>query len=184
MKAGAMRAGEGILALALLSGCAAAVVQAPPAPVSPVTTQAPTASAADFNTARPGLRRIGYRNCDGYAIELFAPARPSAANTGQQALYLNASAYRGGGAIRLTLPGVATRLQRQTGGGWQDLPMVAGSGAGTVGGPLAAVSLSGQLGQSIPLPAGHYRAWLGQFSASRAGGSACAITPVWQFDLS
>ena len=182
-----MKIGVACLALAFLSGCGAAVTQMPAisATSQAVTAQgSAAASAADFRASRPGLRRIGYRNCDGYAIELFAPARLSAARANQQSLFLNAYAYRGGGAVRLTLPGAATRLQRQTAGGWQDLPLAAATGGGSVGGPLAAVTLAQQLGQSAPLQPGRYRAWLGQFSASRAGGATCAIAPLWQFDLS
>jgi hypothetical protein len=102
----------------------------------------------------------------------------------QQSLFLNAYAYRGGGAIRLNLPGAAARLQQQTGSGWQEVPMVAAASGASVSGTVAAVPLSQQLGATAALNPGHYRAWLGQFSASRAGGAACAITPVWQFDLS
>lgn len=178
-----LRAGLAALALA---GCAAAP-GGPVAPVAGLSADQGQAQAA-YAAARPGLRRIGYRNCDGYAIELFAPARVTAASAPQQSLFLRAYAYRAGGAIRLSLPGAAPRLQQQAGTGWRDLPRpsaLAGSGVtGSATGALAPAALPSQLGFVEPMTPGHYRAWLGQFSASRAGGSACAMAPVWQFDMS
>lgn len=181
----ARAAAAAALVLALLAGCAAVPQGGAPMPAaaSPDTGQAQAALSAQ----RAGLRRIGYRNCDGYAIELFAPARIPAASAPQQSLFLRAYAYRAGGPIRLDVPGAAARLQRQTGSGWQDLPRPAAQGGSSVpgspAGAVASASLAGQLGFVEPLIPGHYRVWLGRFSASRAGGSACAMTPVWQFDI-
>ncbi|AUH63691.1 hypothetical protein [Paracoccus zhejiangensis] len=172
----------------LLAGCAAAP-GATVAPVGNVPIAAGQGQAqASYASQRAGLRRIGYRNCDGYAIELFAPARISAASASGQSLFLRAYAYRGGGPIRLSLPGAASRLQQQTASGWQELPRqsaLAGSSVtGSTSGAIASASLPQQLGFVEPMNPGHYRAWLGQFSATRAGGASCAITPVWQFDIS
>ncbi|TRW98238.1 hypothetical protein FNJ84_05515 [Paracoccus sp. M683] len=163
-----------LMALALLAGCAAPVVVQQAAPVT-----GPMVSAAAMPD-RASLRRIGYRNCDGYAMELLAPRQVSVASVAGQALYLRAYPYRAGGAIQTRLPGVAARIQQQTGSGWRDLPVVA-AGSGSTGGATASVSLAGQLGQVAPQP-GHYRLWLGQFSASR-GGATCSMSPVWQFDI-
>lgn len=181
-------------AVLLLAGCAGAATQGPGGPAMTGSATTPAASAVansaagPFNATRSQLRRIGYRNCNGYAMELFAPARITSASLAQQSLFLNAYAYRAGGAIRLNLPGAASRLQAQTAGGWQDLPRAATlSGSSLTGSASAAVAsaaLPAQLGVTAPLNPGHYRAWLGQFSASRAGGAACAMTPVWHFDLS
>ena len=172
----------------MLAGCAAA----PGAVVAPVATLPAAAGQGQAQSAyaaqRAGLRRIGYRNCDGYAIELFAPARISASSAPGQSLFLRAYAYRAGGAIRLNLPGAAPRLQQQAATGWRDLPRpsaLAGSSvSGSASGAIASASLPQQLGITAPMTPGHYRAWLGQFSATRAGGASCAITPVWQFDIS
>lgn len=177
------------LLLALLAGCGAAPQGGAPvaSAAAPGDGAAQAQAASALSAQRAGLRRIGYRNCDGYAIELFAPARITAASASQQALFLRAYAYRAGGAIRLDLPGAAPRLQQQTGSGWQDLPRPAALGGGAVtggsSGAVASASLPRQLGVTDPLNPGHYRAWLGRFSASRAGGAACAMTPVWQFDI-
>ena len=175
------------LSLALLAGCAA--VPQGGAPTNAVPGADTGQAQAALTSQRAGLRRIGYRNCDGYAIELFAPARITAASAPGQSLFLRAYAYRAGGPIRLNLPGAATRLQRQTAAGWQDLPRQSALGGsavtGSSSGAVASASLPLQLGFVEPMNPGHYRAWLGQFSASRAGGGrACAMTPVWQFDIS
>lgn len=168
-----------LLALILLAGCAATGTAPAVAPgAQPVGA---ASAAADFAAARPGLRRIGYRNCDGYAVELFAPARVGRATIEGQSLFLRAYAYRAGGAIRTRLPGAAARVQQRSGSGWRDLPLTV-SGSGSIGGAFTSVPLVAQLGQGASLPPGRYRLWLGQFSASRDGAS-CAISPVWQFDI-
>lgn len=161
-----------LLALALLAGCAA--------PGGPAVTPAGPVAAAANMPDRASLRRIGYRNCNGYAMELFAPARVTTASVAGQALYLRAYPYRGGGAIQTQLPGAATRVQQQAGSGWRDLPVVA-AGSASAGGSVASVPLAQQFGQVAVQP-GRYRLWLGSFSASR-GGAVCSINPVWQFDI-
>ncbi|AUH32266.1 hypothetical protein [Paracoccus tegillarcae] len=191
-----MTARVGLMAVALLAGCAATGGQAPsasmsqpPASTSPVPDMA--SAQAQFGAQRAGLRRIGYRNCNGFDIQLYAPQRVTASGAGQ-ALFLQARSYRAtGGNVTLNVPGTASRLQRQTGAGWQDLPMrasAAGRSSGVSAAQLAtgavmSVPLVPALGQAGALPAGHYRLWLGPFSAQQAGGGACTMSPVWQFDI-
>lgn len=178
-----------------LAGCEAGTARAPVgAAQGDSSTPLPDQQAknAQFQAQRSVLRRIGYRNCNGFDIQLFAPQRLTADMAGQ-ALYLRAKAYRatGGGAVTLTLPGNAARLQRQSGTGWQNLPMNAAAGASRstasagqlAAGSVATVSVSRAVGQSGPLAAGRYRLWLGAFTASQVGGSACSMSPVWQFSV-
>lgn len=186
------------LSLLLLAGCAATGGQAPvavgtqpPARTSPVPDQG--VAQAQFQAQRSTLRRIGYRNCDGFDIQLYAP-RQVQGNGAGQALFMQARAYRaiGGGAVTLGIPGTAPRLQRQTASGWQDLPMTASaaarsetaSAAQLAAGSVVMAPLSPTLGQVAPLAPGNYRLWLGPFSARQAGGSACSMSPVWQFSVS
>ncbi|HRM73852.1 MAG TPA: hypothetical protein PLI13_03965 [Paracoccus sp. (in: a-proteobacteria)] len=176
-----MNARAALAAILLIAGCAAPTGQGPGATTAPASASA-SPSAADFAAARPGLRRIGYRNCDGFAMELFAPARMTMASVPGQALFLRAYAYRGAGEIRTQLQSHPARLERQAGGQWQDLPVTAAAPGPVSGGNLAQVPLLQQLGQAGPLPPGHYRLWLGTFMASR-GAATCSMAPVWQFDL-
>lgn len=180
-----MNARAALAAILLIAGCAAPTGQGPGATTASAPASAPasvSATVADFAAARPGLRRIGYRNCDGFAMELFAPARMTMASVPGQALFLRAYAYRGAGEIRTQLQSHPARLERQAGGQWQDLPVTAAAPGPVSGGNLAQVPLLQQLGQAGPLPPGHYRLWLGTFMASR-GAATCSMAPVWQFDL-
>lgn len=180
-------------AVLLLAGCAATGPVPVAAPVTQATIRdAPVAAAVPaaaqrLAAERAGLRRIGYRNCGTYAIELFAPSQVAASGVMARLLYLNAYAYRGGGAIRLSVPAAAARLERWDAGGWQDLPLTTAAGAGTVtvgaGGGVAVAPLNRQLGLAGAPQPGRYRAWLGRFGAARAGAAAYGMTPVWQFTI-
>lgn len=188
-----------ILGLVVLAGCAApggqgqapvVAMSQPPAATSPVPDMA--GAQAQFAAQRAGLRRIGYRNCNGFDLQLYAPQQVTPTGAGQS-LFLRAQAYRaiGGGQFTLTVPGTAPRLQRQTSAGWQDLPMNASAASRSLAVPAAQLAtgavvslpLAPALGQRAPLTPGRYRLWLGQFAAQQSGGSACAMQPVWLFDI-
>lgn len=174
-----------LLTLMLLAGCAAEMPQQPLPGSGTVTSTG--AAAAGLAAERRSLTHIGLRDCDGYRLDIYAPARLTAASQSQGNIYLRASAYRAGGGIRVALPAGAARLQRQTGAGWQDLPLQAAGGAASASlsasGGVAATGIAQQLGQSSPLPAGQYRLWSGRFSGQRAGAASCSLSPLWQFTV-
>lgn len=178
--------GRGALVAALLlAGCATSGTQQSTG-VSGGGTLAD--ASAVFNAERRGLSHIGLRDCGTYRLDLFAPARLNAVSQSQGSLYLRVDAYGAGGPIQVSLPGRAARLQRQTGGAWQDVPMAAALAEASVAsmaasGGVASTPVAGQLAQLAPLPAGHYRLWSGRFAAQRSGGAACALSPLWQFSV-
>lgn len=161
----------------VLAGCAAPAVT-PPVSL-PVAQPAPVVAAAG-PSALPtgvGLRRIGYRNCNGFDMQLFAPMRPGAR---EDALLLRVVAYRGVGPARVTLSGGPVRLQRASDAGWQTVALPPQRGAGAqplLSGGATAVPLRQLLGQ-WPLAPGRYRLWLAPLSA----GPGCSMAPVWIFE--
>ncbi len=135
-----------------------------------------------FEASRHDLRRIGYRNCNGYEIHLFAPRQVSSIDEGPS-LFMTARAYRGG-AVTLNLPVDAQRLQRRVSGRWQDVPLPTRTGDQITGQDVVMLSLSRILGGgSGALSAGQYRLWFSQLSAEQAAGGYCAISPVWLFQI-
>ncbi|MBC9247096.1 hypothetical protein H4P12_10275 [Paracoccus sp. 11-3] len=172
-----------LAALTVLAGCGSTGTQSVNTPVAGAST---TASAA-FNAERRGLSHIGLRDCGSYRLDLFAPTRLNTAKQSDGAIYLRAYTYGAGGPVQMRIPASAARLQRQTGGAWQDVPMTASAMASAASvaasGGVVSTPIAQQLAQPTPLPAGQYRLWSGQFAAQRSGGAACALSPLWQFTV-
>ena len=155
---------------------------------------------AQFRAERPGLRRVGYRNCDGYAMELLVP-RQVARDPRGQAIWWHITPYLPGrhGSYRLAVPedsGMAGwRLQRHAGTGWQDLPRPAAHRGDA---PRQAVLSPAEIGASLPvrldlaeaiglapgpLSPGRYRLQAGEFTVATASGGRCSMRPFWDFDI-
>lgn len=181
-----------------LAGCAApvGVVNVPPVPTAAPErpAEAQGAARAAFAAARPGLRRIGYRNCSGFSMELFAPARVSRAGLEAQSFWWVLRSYAPGrhGNLRLTTPDTG-RLEARSGQGWQDMPRVrfARVDARSVpvgdltGGAVIRLPMAELLGLSpdaAPAP-GSYRFWSDRFYAQGDLGPVCTMSPMWRFDL-
>lgn len=173
-----------IVALMALAGCATTATQSAD---TPAAVEANTNAAIAFYTERRGLSHIGLRDCNTYRLDLFAPARLNATSQSEGAIYLRAYAYGAGGPIQVSMPANAARLQRQVGGRWQDMPLMASASmaAASVGasGGVVSTPIAQQLAQPATLPPGQYRLWSGRFAAQRSGGAACALSPLWQFTV-
>lgn len=181
-----------------LSGCSAQVsgVTAPPVPAT-APARAPEAMAparAAFAAARPGLRRIGYRNCSGFSMELFAPARVSRSGLEVQSFWWVLRSYQPArhGAVRLTTPDTG-RLEQRAGQGWQQMPRDRFASVDAVDVPvgdmlagavirLPMASVMGLAQGSTPEP-GSYRFWSERLYAQGDLGPVCNMSPMWQFDL-
>ncbi len=186
-----MSARAALLAL-LLAGCAAPQAGVAPRPDMP--SAGLTSSRAAFAAARPGLRRIGDRNCDGFAMELFAPARMTRATLADAALWLGLRAYQpsgGGYSLNAASAIAGARLDRQADGRWQ--PVAAGaaapasdiaiSSADAAASAVFRLPLSDLPGLNAGLAPGHYRLWFGAFTARDGAGRTCRMNPMWRFDL-
>ena len=193
-----LRASRAWLLVALLAGCATQTQVAVPGSTGGGATQA---TAAQFRAERPALRRVGYRNCDGYAIELLVP-RQIASDPRGQGIWWHVTPYLAGrhSAYRITVPddfdAPGWRTERRAGDGWQmlarasaaqgrDTPRQAVFSAADIG---ASLPIRQQLSDAIGVPAdqllpGSYRVQASDFTVETAAGGRCSMRPFWVFDL-
>lgn len=183
----------------LLAGC---VAQPPdPSPATGGGGGGSRALDAQFRAERPGLRRVGYRNCDGYSMELLVP-RQVARDPRAQGIWWQITPYLPGraGSYRVTVPEdfdmPGWRIQRRTENGWQllerataahrrDTPRRAEFSAAELA-PSLPIRLA--LSDAIGLPAdrltpGSYRIQAPDFTVETASGGRCAMRPFWVFDI-
>ena len=184
------------LLILMLAGCATQ------APMPSVTGGAdPRASDAQFRAERPALRRVGYRNCDGYSMELLVP-RQVARDPRGQGIWWQITPYQPGRASSYSvtvpedfdMPG--WRTERRAGNGWQVLERPAAAHLRDQ--PRRAVFSAASLGPSLPIrlglaeaigvPAdqlspGSYRVQASDFIVETASGGRCAMRPFWVFDV-
>ncbi|WP_374634627.1 hypothetical protein [Paracoccus sp. (in: a-proteobacteria)] len=192
-----MRVRVGLLCL-LLAGCATQV----PAP-EPVTGGGAGLRGLDaqFQAERPTLRRVGYRNCDGYSMELLVPRQVARDPRGQGIWWqitpyppARASSYQITVPEDFDMPG--WRSQRRAGNGWQDLVRVPAAHRRDT--PRHAVVSAADLYPSLPIrlgladaigvPAdqltpGSYRVQASDFVVETASGGRCSMRPFWVFDI-
>lgn len=190
-----------------LTGCA----PVPPASVpasAPVTAPgnrldgygaAQSVSDAQFRAARPGLRRVGYRNCDGYSVQLLVP-RQVARDGGPQWLWWEITPYLAGAnsSYRVTVPEDFRnwRTERRVDAGWQvqgrvtatdrrNTPRQLSFSAAEIG---ASRPVAQDLREAIglgpdPLSPGSYRVQASDFIVETPSGGRCALRPFWVFDI-
>ena len=186
-----------LLMAVLLAGCTAQ------APVSPPAGDAAgiRAQQAQFRAERPTLRRVGYRNCDGYSMELLVP-RQVARDPRGQGIWWQITPYppRRAGSYQVSLPEnydmPGWRTQRRSGNGWQTLERQ--PAADRRGAPRRAVFSAADLGPSLPvrldlaaaigapggpLSPGSYRVQAADFIVETDSGGRCAMRPFWVFDI-
>lgn len=182
----------------LLAGCAGQVPG--PAPVTGDGSGLP-ASDAQFQAERPTLRRVGYRNCDGYAMELLVP-RQVARDPRGQGIWWQITPYSPAraGSYQIMVPEdfdmAGWRTQRRAGDGWQELERP--TAAQRRDSPRRAVVSGAELGASLPIrlgladaigvPAdqltpGSYRVQAPDFVVETASGGRCSMRPFWVFDI-
>ncbi|RCW86633.1 hypothetical protein [Paracoccus lutimaris] len=183
-----------VLLLLMLAGCAA---QTPvPPPVSGAANGAmPRASDAQFRAERPGLRRVGYRNCDGYSMQLLVPSHV-ARDPRMQNVWWEISPYLPGrhASYRILVPeaGAGWRIERRVGNGWQAMApagrgasteraVTAGEMSGSLPVPLDLASVIGLPGAEL-LP-GSYRVQSPPLSVQTLDGKTCSMRPFWVFEI-
>ena len=186
-----------LLMALLLAGCA---TQAPvPPPAGDVAgIRGPE---AQFRAERPTLRRVGYRNCNGYSMELLVP-RHVARDPRGQGIWWQITPYLPGraGSYQISLPEnfdmPGWRTQRRSGNGWLTLERPAAADRRDA--PRRVVFSAADLGPSLPIrldlaaaigvPAeqlspGSYRVQAADFIVETASGGRCAMRPFWVFDI-
>ncbi len=164
-----------------------------------VETSAASPGQADFNAARPELRRVGFRDCNGVSMQLWVPRQVGAAADGQQ-IWWQIDQYGPGryASLNLIAPtdfhAAAWRTQKLQGGRWGDIQRRSAAAEPDTRQTLSA----GQLGRTwaMPLdligaigvtpgidPAGSYRVHSGSFVIGLPGGASCAMSPFWDFEI-
>lgn len=185
------------LILFLLAGCGAQVAVTPPL-TGGTDLRAPD---AQFHAERPGLRRVGYRNCDGYSMELLVP-RQVARDPRGQGIWWRITPYLPGrnAGYQITVPDNASmpgwRTERRGGNGWQAMPRPTAAGTGVA--PRRQVLTAAGIGASLPvrldlaaviglppdqLTPGSYRVQAPDFTVETPAGGRCAMRPFWVFDI-
>lgn len=157
---------------------------------------------ADFRAERPGLRRIGYRNCDGFSMQMLVPPDPGAGDPRAQRVWWEIKVYQPGrhASYRIRLPedfdSPAWRSERRVGGTWQALPRP--QAAHPRRDPVWVSLASDRVGASLPishsvsdvtglgadtLRPGTYRIQTAPFTVIVPGGQSCSMQPFWVFDI-
>lgn len=190
--------------LMLIAGCAA-----PAGLRNPGSTQTAdpagagiTGPDADLRAERPGLRRIGYRNCDGFSMQMLVPQDPGAGDPRAQRVWWEINVYQPGrhASYRIRLPedfdGPAWRSERRVGGTWQALARA--QAAHLRRDPVWVSLPSDRVGASLPIPRsvsdvtglgadalvpGTYRIQTAPFTVIVPGGQSCSMQPFWVFDI-
>lgn len=191
-----MIARAGLLVL-MLAGCAAQVPMAPPGPEAAAMRN----SDAQFRAERPMLRRVGYRNCDGYSMELLVPRQVARDPRGQN-IWWQITPYLPGrnSSYLISVPDdfdmPGWRTQRRAGNGWQALER--SSAAHLRDTPRRITFSAADLGSSLPIPQGlsdaigvaadqltpgSYRVQASDFIVETPSGGRCSMRPFWVFDV-
>lgn len=190
--------------LMLMAGCAAPAGMREPG-TGQTTGATKTENAgfdADFRAERAGLRRIGYRNCDGFSMQMLVPRNIGTLDPRDQRVWWEINVYQRGrhASYRIRLPedfdSPEWRTERRTGNGWQAMrrPQAAHPRLDPVwvslppGLPGASFPISRSvtevtgLGPDALLP-GTYRVQTAPFTIVVPDGQSCSMRPFWVFDI-
>lgn len=184
-----------LILTALVAGCAAPAAQRPAPAVD-------AASTSQLAAERPGLRRVGYRNCEGFAMQMLVPQDVGQTDPRHQNVWWEITPYQPDrhASYRIRVPEdfdtPEWRTERRAGTGWQMLerPQAAhprlealwttlpAAQVGTSFAIARSVTDVTALGPEMLVP-GTYRVQTAAFTVQVPNGQSCSMRPFWVFDI-